>query len=285
MTNEQLVARIQIGENVAENMLQLWQQTKAYIYKVAKRYSGYAEMDDLMQEGYLGVNAAVEHYKPDQGTKFISYLTFWLKMRMQRYIENNGSVRLPSGMYQTVMRYKRFVRQYEQECGCEPSELTCRAFLGISEEELKDIQESANKANVKSLDMKITKENDSLTLGDMIASNESMEDEIIKKNNYELMRLSLWGAVGTLPEEQKMVICKRYNTGMTQVDIAKITGETRIRIATLERSAIKTLRSDKKSGYRIYYEQYMRAHTVRHVGRVEFNRTWYSEVEREVLGY
>ncbi len=46
---------------------QLWQQTKAYIYKVAKRYSGYAEMDDLMQEGYLGLNAAVEHYKPDQG--------------------------------------------------------------------------------------------------------------------------------------------------------------------------------------------------------------------------
>lgn len=36
-------------------------------------------MDDLMQEGYLGLNAAVEHYKPDQGTKFISYLSFWLK--------------------------------------------------------------------------------------------------------------------------------------------------------------------------------------------------------------
>ena len=105
MTNEQLVARIQAGENTAENMLQLWQQTKAYIYKVAKKYSGYAEMDDLMQEGYLGLNAAVEHYKPDQGTKFISYLTFWLKMRMQRYIENNGSVRLPSAMYQADMRY------------------------------------------------------------------------------------------------------------------------------------------------------------------------------------
>ena len=43
ITNEQLVARIKAGENTAENMLQLWQQTKAYIYKVAKRYSGYAE--------------------------------------------------------------------------------------------------------------------------------------------------------------------------------------------------------------------------------------------------
>ena len=36
MTNEQLVARIQAGENTAENMLQLWQQTKAYIYLLVK---------------------------------------------------------------------------------------------------------------------------------------------------------------------------------------------------------------------------------------------------------
>ena len=34
ITNEQLVAKIQAGENTAENMLQLWQQTKAYIYKL-----------------------------------------------------------------------------------------------------------------------------------------------------------------------------------------------------------------------------------------------------------
>lgn len=180
MTNEQLVVRIQAGEKTAENMLQLWQQTKAYIYKVAKRYSGYAEMDDLMQEGYLGLNAAVEHYKPDQGTKFISYLTFWLKMRMQRYIENNGSVRLPSAMYQAVMRYKRFVRQYEQECGCEPSELACRAFLGVSEEELRDIRESANKANVSSLDSVVSQDNDKIALRDLIASGQNLEEDAIK---------------------------------------------------------------------------------------------------------
>lgn len=55
MTNEQLVARIQAGENTAENMLQLWQQTKAYIYKVAKRYSGTAEMDDLCKRDTWGL--------------------------------------------------------------------------------------------------------------------------------------------------------------------------------------------------------------------------------------
>ena len=220
MTNEQLVVRIQAGEGTAENMLQLWQQTKAYIYKVAKRYSGYAEMDDLMQEGYLGLNAAVEHYKPDQGTKFISYLTFWLKMRMQRYIENNGSVRLPSAMYQAVMRYKRFVRQYEQECGCEPSELACRAFLGVSEEELTDIRESANKANVSSLDSVVSQDNDKTALRDLIASDQNLEEDAIKKCDREMMQEELNYIIDSLPEEQRRVIREHYFERRTMKQIS-----------------------------------------------------------------
>ena len=51
ITNEQLVARIQAGEETVANMLQLWQQTKAFVAKLAKKYKGYAEFDDLMQEG------------------------------------------------------------------------------------------------------------------------------------------------------------------------------------------------------------------------------------------
>lgn len=284
-TNEEIVAKIKAGKDTTASLQQLWLQTKGYIYRIAKRYSGYAEIEDLMQEGYIGMQLAAEHYEADRDKAFIGYLTFWLKQSMGRYIENNGSIRVASWMYQYVTRYKKFVREYRQEYACEPSETEIRAFLRVSKERLDKIRKAVNKANVKSLDMKITKEDDSLTLGDMIASDDSMEDQIIKKNDNELMRLSLWEAVGTLPEEQKIVICKRYNTGMTQVDIGKIIGKSRTRVATLEQSAIRTLRSDKRSGYKIYYEQYMRAHTVRHVGRTEFNRTWYSEVEREVLGY
>lgn len=59
MTNEQLVIRIRAGEETAANMLQLWQQDKAFVSKLARRYAGYAEMDDLMQEGYLALCDAV----------------------------------------------------------------------------------------------------------------------------------------------------------------------------------------------------------------------------------
>lgn len=286
VTNEQLVARIQAGENTAENMLQLWQQTKAYIYRVAKRYSGYAEMDDLMQEGYLGLNAAVEHYKPDQGTKFISYLTFWLKMRMQRYIENNGSVRLPSGMYQAVMRYKRFVRRYEQEWGCEPLEEDYRAFLGVSEEELRDIRESANKANVSSLDSVVSQDNDKIALRDLIASDQNLEEESILKCDREMMKKEIDQIMDELPEDQEAVIQGRYFERLTLKQIGERTGFSLEEVRNLESKALRKLRTlQMRYNCRTYHEQYLTPYPVVHIGVENFQRSGYSEVERAVLGW
>ena len=68
MENEQLVARIQAGEDVAENMLKLYNQNKGFLAKMAKRYQGYAELEDLMQEGYIGLSEAVSHFDANQGS-------------------------------------------------------------------------------------------------------------------------------------------------------------------------------------------------------------------------
>ena len=113
ITNEQLVARIQAGEETVANMLQLWQQTKAFVAKLAKKYKGYAEFDDLMQEGYLGLNEAVNHYDVSQHIPFINYAAYWIKQRMQRFTERNSTVRLPSDMYHSVMKYRRIVGEYQ----------------------------------------------------------------------------------------------------------------------------------------------------------------------------
>ena len=56
MTNEQLVARIQAGEDVSENMSQLYDQVKDFIRSIAWKYRNSAELDDLEQEGYLAVS-------------------------------------------------------------------------------------------------------------------------------------------------------------------------------------------------------------------------------------
>lgn len=73
MTNEQLVALIQAGEDVADNMLLLYNQIKPFIHTVALRYRSDAELEDLEQEGYLALYPAVDGYDPAAGCKFLTY--------------------------------------------------------------------------------------------------------------------------------------------------------------------------------------------------------------------
>lgn len=73
MDNGQIVNRIQAGENEQENMTLLWQQNQNFITMIARKYSSCAEMEDLEQEGYIGLYEAVRHYDASSGVPFINY--------------------------------------------------------------------------------------------------------------------------------------------------------------------------------------------------------------------
>lgn len=60
MTNEILVELIQAGENTADNMQKLWEQNRGMIWKLAQQYRNKAEIEDLMQEGFIGLCNAVD---------------------------------------------------------------------------------------------------------------------------------------------------------------------------------------------------------------------------------
>ena len=193
---------------------------------------------------------------------------------------------MPSGMYQAVMRYKRFVRQYEQECGCEPSELACRAFLGVSEEELTDIRESANKANVSSLDSVVSQDNDKIALRDLIASDQNLEEDAMRKRDHELMAAELLNAISELPKKQAIVIIEKYKNGATYKEIGNKLECSYQYVEYMARQALRRLRRPRTSNrFKCYYEQYITPYPIVHVGIESFQRTGYSEVERAVLGF
>lgn len=78
MTNEQLVLRIRAGENVAENMLTLWQQCRVIIVELARKYSAVAEQEDLEQEAYFAISKAVDSYDHEKGASFLTWARFWI---------------------------------------------------------------------------------------------------------------------------------------------------------------------------------------------------------------
>ena len=113
MLNEQLAARIQAGIDEADNMLRLWQQNEPFIRMMGRRFAGpgKAELEDLMQEGYLALCEAVRHYDMEQEVPFISYAAFWIKQGMKRYIETVSYTHLVAfGLPFSILVLTNFMR-------------------------------------------------------------------------------------------------------------------------------------------------------------------------------
>ncbi len=89
MTNEQLCVLAQAGDTAARDALLL--NSRGFIRQIAKRIStqyqdGRVSQDDLMQEGYMGLLAAIPRYKPDKGTAFHTYAGYWVRKFMREAV-------------------------------------------------------------------------------------------------------------------------------------------------------------------------------------------------------
>ena len=89
MTNEELVKAYQNGDNKALD--QLLKDNKGMVYLIAKKYQGYCiatlDIEDLIQEGYLGLMEAAKRYDFNNSKKamFMTYALFWIRQRISRY--------------------------------------------------------------------------------------------------------------------------------------------------------------------------------------------------------
>ena len=287
MTNEQIVLRIKAGENEADNMLQLYEQNKGFLHKMAVKYSQFAELEDLMQEAYIGLCEAVRHYNPEKDALFITYAAFWIKQVMMRYIETCGSVvRIPNHARQLIVKYRKIFGEYKKWYGREPSDIEMRAFLHVRQEKLEDIKKSFRMDDIQSLSKPVGGENEEIVLAELVASDEDLEEDVCKKLDYEIMRKALWNTVEDLPEQQAAVIRMRYQERMTLDAVGQNMGVSRERVRQEEAKAFRKLRLPNKSkGYRDYFEQYISASPIIHVGVSKFQRTWVSSVEAEVFGW
>ena len=119
MTNEELVALIQAGDHVQDNMGQLYQQNKNFIVGIALPFSNAADMDDLMQEAYFGLYKAAQKFDPDLGFKFLTYAEYPIRVSVQRYCQNNGQLkRVPVHVLEQISKYQKFrydcLKKYNQ---------------------------------------------------------------------------------------------------------------------------------------------------------------------------
>ena len=284
MTNEQLVIRVKGGDNTAGNMLKLWEQNRGFIATMARKYSAGAEMEDLEQEGYIALCEAVQHYDPGRGMSFISYAAFWIKRRMRICADNSRTVRLSFNAGDEVRQYQKIMREYRQEYGCDPSDRELCAFLYVSREKLDQIRKAAQMGNIRSLDEPVQGMDGDISIGDTVASGEDMEEDTIREIDKERMKRELWIAVDQLPGNLPAAVRLRYENGLTLEKTGQALGVNRERARQLESKAMRILRQPHRCRtFRAYFEEYLSAAPIHHVGVSRFQTTWTSEVEQEAL--
>lgn len=286
MTNEQLVARIRAGEDEAGNMLMLWQQNKGFIAMFARKYSGQAEFDDLMQEGYIGLCKAVQSYDPERGFSFISYAAFPIRQTMQNYIINCcRTIRIRAEVDKELYEYKKFLNEFRKYYGREPSELEIRAFLRLGREDVERLRKIENTRQIGSLDTPVTGAED-VALSELVASDQDLEEEVIERLDREQAYKSLWESVDALPENEKAVVRMRYSSDKrkTRAETAQALNVSLNTSLKYEHRAMgKLRRQQSRQWYRYYESKSLRAAHIRHVGVRNFQRTWTSEVERDAM--
>lgn len=290
MTNEQLVARIRAGENVGNNMAVLYDQVKDFIHAMAYKYHGQGELEDLEQEGFLALYDAIDHYEADQGVKFLTYASHWIRQRLQKYIQNTGSpLRLSAGRQEAIRKYRKFCTEFQAEQGCKPTEAELCRSLWLTLEQLREIQYDACMTAVKSLDAPINgaEGEEDTTLGELAASATDPCEELLDRLEQEELCSILWQCVDGLPGKQPDVIRSRYKDNMTMKQCGEVCGISIEATRQQHMKALRSLRSGenaKKLRPFLSEDAWIYSGALIGNGVERFNHTWTSSTERVALG-
>jgi RNA polymerase primary sigma factor len=244
-----LAKRIKTGDK--EALDQLVRANLRFVVSIAKQYANQGlSLEDLINEGNVGLIKAAHRFDEERGFKFISYAVWWIRQAMlQSLAEQSRIVRLPLNRAGTLYRIGKASRQLDQELGRSPSADEIAARLKISPEEVEDTMVIAN--SHVSLDDPYSSEKDDTALVDYLTSETQAspdEDTYSAALSDDLDR-----ALGTLSERERSILSMYFGLGgeepMTLEDIGKRLKLTRERIRQIKEKAIQRLRHSTRAKF------------------------------------
>lgn len=159
--------RVAAGQNAKSKML-LNNQRMVHLF--AKKYNGMGvPYHDLVSEGMLGLERAVEKFDPDLGFRFSTYAHFWIRNAMVRCLQQEGGlVQIPINTRRQNAKINEAQEALRQRLKREPSVEEIAVEVGISVARVKEVKKVIGHASVSSLDKKF-KSSESSDMYDIVA--------------------------------------------------------------------------------------------------------------------
>jgi len=230
---------------------QLVKANLRFVVSIAKQYANQGlSLEDLINDGNVGLIKAAHRFDEERGFKFISYAVWWIRQAMlQSLAEHSRIVRLPLNRAGTLYRIGKTSRALDQELGRAPTPDEIAARLGITPEEVRSTMSIAN--THVSLDDPYSNDKDDNPLVDYLtADDQEMPDE---ETYSSALTDDMEKALNTLTDREKQILTMYFGLGgdepLTLEEIGKQMELTRERIRQIKEKAIQRLRHSTRAKY------------------------------------
>jgi len=221
-----------------------------FVVSIAKEYAHYGvPLEDLINEGNLGLLKAAQRFDETRGYKFISYAVWWIRQSILAALANHSKiVRMPLNRARVLNQIKKVSGELQQRLRRKPEPEEIAKELGLSLSEVKDT---------------LPLMQDNFFLDDYVGNDEDstyldfLEDTTSVGPDSRVMDADLHDSIGRmlgdLKEREAKVLRLYYGLGtdkeMTLEEIGKIMGLTRERIRQIKEEAFEKIRSSKAFKY------------------------------------
>ena len=243
-----LVKRIKEGDQRA--LEKLIKANLRFVVSVAKQYQNQSlSLNDLINEGNIGLVKAAHKFDETRGFKFISYAVWWIRQSiMQALSENSRIVKIPVSLSGTISKIKKVSSGLEQKFEREPTDDELADALEMTTKEINGALNSASRQ--VSFDAPIGGDDESSSLLDVI-ENENAPKVDANLSDTESLKVEIERTLNSLSYREQEVIKMTFGIGgkeqMTLQEIGEYLGLTRERVRQIKEKAIRRLRHRSRS--------------------------------------